>query len=244
MKIKNKGFSLIELLVTVAVLSIVSGAAISMMYQSQFVYTEQSQMAETSQNIRSAMDQVIRVVRQAGSDPLEMIAAPAITVLGDGYVQVSSDLTGSIASTTGNSMESVGDPDGTLSSIGEVVTFRFDSDSDQLFMDMGYGEGLLADNLSEFNLTFFDEAGSATTVDQDIAFVRISMTGRDDDSGLQTGRRNAQSFSSDVFLRSSALMAGNSGYSGSTGGAAEEPADEEDPPVEDPKPGKGKGRNK
>ena len=66
MKIKNAGFSLIELLVTIAVLSVVSGAAISMMYQSQFVYTEQSQMAATSQNLRSAMDQVVRVVRQAG----------------------------------------------------------------------------------------------------------------------------------------------------------------------------------
>ena len=147
MKIKNAGFSLIELLVTIAVLSVVSGAAISMMYQSQFVYTEQSQMAATSQNLRSAMDQVVRVVRQAGSDPLEMIAVPAITVLGSGHVQVSSDLTGSIASSTGNSLESVGDPDGTLSSIGEIVTFRFDSDNEQLFMDMGYGEGVLAENV-------------------------------------------------------------------------------------------------
>lgn len=205
MKIKNAGFSLIELLVTIAVLSVVSGAAISMMYQSQFVYTEQSQMAATSQNLRSALDQVVRVIRQAGSDPLETIAVPAIAVLGTGHVQVSSDLTGSIASSTGNSLESVGDPDGTLSSLGEIVTFRFDSDNEQLFMDMGYGEGVLAENISEFNLTFFDDAGNSTSVDQDIAFVRISMTGRTEDAGLRTGLRNAQSFSSEVFLRSTVL---------------------------------------
>jgi len=199
---KNAGFSLIELLITVVVLTIASGAAISMIYQSQFVYTTQTEAADASNNVRAAMDQIVRTIRQAGSDPLETISTPGVQILGDGYVRISSDLTGSVASTTGNPMESTGDPDGTLNSIGEVVTFRYDPDSEQLLMNMGYGESVLAPNITEFNLSYFNATGASTTIDADIALVRINMTGKSEDTDLQTGRRNAVSLNSEVFVRS------------------------------------------
>lgn len=202
MNSRNSGFSLIELLITIAVLAVVSGAAVNMVYQSQFVYSEQTQISDASNSIRSALDQVVRTLRQAGSDPLGVLTVPAVAVLGDGHVQVSSDVTGSVPSVTGESMESTGDPDGLLSSIGEVVTFRFDPDSEQLFMDIGYGESVLAQNITEFSLSFFDVSGAATTVDQDIALIRINITGMSDKTDLQTGRRSAVSLSSEVFLRS------------------------------------------
>lgn len=213
----SRGFSLIEMLITVAILAVVSAAAVSLMYQSQFIYTEQSQVADASQQLRAAMDQVVRVFRQAGSDPLATDAVPAVTVLGPGHVRVCSDLTGSVPSVTQESLESTGDPDGTLSSLGEIVTFRYDSDSEQLLMDMGLGEGVLAENVSAFNLSFFDSSGAATSVDQDIAFIEVSLTGRSEDASAQTGRHNAVSFSSEVFLRSQAL-AMNAPYSSPTSG--------------------------
>lgn len=242
-KKNNTGFSLIELLITVAVLTVVSGAAISMMYQSQFVYTEQSQLADASQQLRSAMDQIVRVFRQAGSDPLETNTVTAVTVLGSGHVRISSDLTGTVASVTQESLESTGDPDGTLSSLGEIVTFRYDADSEQLFMDMGYGEGVLAGNLSAFDLSYFDASGAATSVDQDIAFVRISMTGRSEDADGRTGNRNAVSFSSEVFLRSQSLAANNT-YIPATGGSGDEGGAEEDPDPGNGNNGNGKGKKK
>ena len=242
MKTEKAGFSLVELMITVLVLSVVSGAAISMMYQSQFVYTEQTQAADASQNLQSAMDQVVRIIRQAGSDPLDLVAVPAVSILGEGYIQVASDVTGSVPSTTGNSMESTGDPDGTLSSIGELVTFRFDDDSEQLFMDMGYGEGLLAENISDFSLSYFDLSGSATTVGQDIALVKINMTGKSEDAGMQTGRKNAVSLSSDVFLRSIGLAANTASYTGAGGGTTG--GDDDSGDDDDNGNGNGKGNGK
>ena len=238
-KNKNIGFSLIELLITVLVLTVVSGAAISMMYQSQFVYTEQSQVADASQELRGAMDQVVRIFRQAGSDPLETNAVQAVTVLGEGHVRISSDLTGSVPSVTQETLESTGDPDGTLSSLGEVVTFRYDSDAEQLLMDMGYGEGVLAGNVTAFNLSFFDASGAATSVGQDIALVRINMSGRSEDASAQTGRRNSVSFSSEVFLRSKALAASGS-YTPATGGSDDDEGAGDDSNGN----GRGNGRNK
>ena len=199
---KNAGFSLIELLITVAVLTVVSGAAISMLYQSQFVYTAQTEAAEASNNIRAATEQVVRVIRQAGSDPLEVLGVPAVSILGSGYVQIASDLTGSVPSVTGDPMESTGDPDGTLTSIGEIVTFRYDSSSEELFMDMGYGESVLAPNITDFSLSYFDASGAPTTVNQDISLVRINITGKTENTDKQTGRRNAVSLTSEVFVRS------------------------------------------
>jgi prepilin-type N-terminal cleavage/methylation domain-containing protein len=202
MREKESGFSLIELLITVAVLSVISGAALSLVYQSQFSYTAQTQLAEESQDLRSAMDLIIRSLRQAGSDPLEMIATPAVTILGQDHIQIAADVTGSVDSITGNPLESTGDPDGALNSIGELVTVRYDSSEERLYLNMGYGEAVLADNVTEFNLSFLDEAGMPTTVNDDIARVQVSMTGKTARTDLQTKKRNAISFSSEVFLRS------------------------------------------
>lgn len=202
MKLRDSGFSLIELLITIAVLAVVSGAAISMIYQSQFTYTAQTRAAESANNVRAAMEQIVRTIRQAGSDPHEALTVPAVSILGAGYVQLASDLTGSVPSVTGDPMEATGDPDGTLSSLGEVVTFRYDSSSENLFMDMGYGESVLAGNITDFTLSYFDGAGNPTTVDEEISLVKIDITGKTEEADPRTGLRNAVSLSAEVFVRS------------------------------------------
>ena len=74
---KMQGFSLIELLVTMAVLSIVVGIVGQMVVSVQRDYLSQQQLIEAQNNARAALDIIVRLTRMAGNDP-ERIGFQAI----------------------------------------------------------------------------------------------------------------------------------------------------------------------
>jgi type IV pilus assembly protein PilW len=67
----NKGFTLIELMVTLAIASIFLLAVIQLFITTNQVNTIQEQLAGTQQNIRVAMELMSRDIRMAGLDPTE-----------------------------------------------------------------------------------------------------------------------------------------------------------------------------
>jgi len=68
----TKGYSLVEILVTLAIAGIITGAIYQTFLSQQKSYMAQDQIAETQQNLRAALDIMVREIRMAGYDPKEL----------------------------------------------------------------------------------------------------------------------------------------------------------------------------
>ena len=65
----KRGFSLIELLVTLVIMSVVSLAIYSVISVSSRTYTTQGVTADVQQSVRAAMEVMLQDIRAAGLDP-------------------------------------------------------------------------------------------------------------------------------------------------------------------------------
>ncbi len=202
----NRGFTILELLVGAVVLAVLSAAIGTILLHGQWSLQTQTDLTRSIEQSRVALDLIVRYLRQAGNDPfatLEEGGIPAVTILGPGAVQISSDVTGSRASTSGDARESTGDPDGSLDSIHEQVLFRFEESNHRLMMDIGYGPEVLVENLDLFELRYFDALGNETNDSNQVARVNIRMVPVMESASLQTGDIYGTTISSDVFLQAS-----------------------------------------
>lgn len=204
----NKGFSLLELMVSVAIFAAVAAGVLGFLHQGQWAFQAQGALNQSNEQARIAMDQIVRYLRHSGNDPggfLEANLIPAVEIVGENEIRINSDMTGSVASTTGNAKEATGDPDGTLDSIHEIVTFRYDASSQRLYVDLGYGESILADRISDFQFAYFDNAGNPTSDSASVARVTVRMVSETRSVSLETGQRNEVVLHSEVFLRAKAF---------------------------------------
>ncbi|MBE0595777.1 MAG: PilW family protein [Desulfuromonadales bacterium] len=66
---RNRGFTLVELLVALALAGIVSTAIYNIFFSSNKVYVEQEQVVGLQQDLRAGVDLMVREIRMAGFDP-------------------------------------------------------------------------------------------------------------------------------------------------------------------------------
>ena len=153
-------------------------------------------------------DKQFRVTfRQAGNDPQGHLASNAIApieILGTGHVRINSDLTGAVPdpSDPTNPLKSTGDPDGTLDNLYEQVVARYDSAQQRIYLDIGYGEEILASDISSFDLTFYDSAGNTTVTESEIVRVRAGLVADSAAVNLESGKVQTMTLGSSVMLRS------------------------------------------
>jgi len=198
----QQGFTLLEVMITLAVMTIMMGPMVVVFFQSGTSFRAQSQQSELIQQMRIAMDQISRCIRQAGNDPSESLGVPPVTILGSGHIRIATDITGSIPGAGGNELRATGDPDGALSSLYEIVEFRHNPGQNQILADIGLGEEPLAQGVSNLTFTCLDLNGNPTADPAAIARVQVSMTGRSTDPDLQMGKNYTLTLQSEVFIRS------------------------------------------
>jgi len=201
------GFTLVEMLLSILILAIVSGGVMTTFNNSQLSYQSHEDVAEVISTSRFSMDQLMTYFRQAGNDPQGYLASNTISpieILGTGYVRINSDLTGSVPdpSDPTDPLKSTGDPDGTLDNLYEQVVVRYDSTQERIYLDIGYNEEILANDISSFDLTFYDSAGNTTTTESEIVRVRAELVAESTGVNLQSGKVQTMTLGSSVMLRS------------------------------------------
>jgi type IV pilus assembly protein PilW len=162
---KTAGFTLIELLVSMVIgLVVLAGVATTFTMHTR-QNTAEEQISQMQQNVRGALDLMVREIKMAGYKP------NAGTVTGITYstsqLEIQADMDGNGAINTSSGSE-------------EDIIYAYDSANLQITRKLGSSgtAQLLADNVTAFTFSYLDANGSATTTSASIRKLSISITAR------------------------------------------------------------------
>lgn len=192
------GFSLLELMISLTLLTVVSGSVLLLVRENQQLYRAEQDYTAAVQNARGTLDLIARYIRQAGNNPMAATFSPLS--YSNNALTIRSDLTGSAAAQ--NPLESSGDPDKQLTAAFEQITVRYDSGTKQILLDVGYGEDTLAENINQLQFSFYDSAGAATADMSQVTQVAITLEALSSAVDPQTKKANSLTLSTKVYLRS------------------------------------------
>jgi len=162
-----QGFTLVEVLIAMAIGGLLLGAVISTFLMQSKSYDVQEQMTEVVQTARAAMDMISREVRMAGYDPTG--AGFDGIPYHSAQLQLLADLRGANAT----------DPsDGDTNDPNENITYVYDSKNLQIDRNTGGGNQPFAENIGAFAFAYLDKDGHPTTTTADIQQIRVTITAR------------------------------------------------------------------
>jgi len=169
---REKGFTLTELLIAMALSGIILGTIASTFIMQRKTYDIQEQITEMVQTARASIDMMSREIRMAGHDPTGA-GFDGITYDAD-QLQIKVDI---------YKKNNTGDPDGdTLDSNENIIYKYYDEHSKYPYqIKRKTGNGTFqpfAENIKEFKFDYLDSAGNATTTTADIRQIRITITSR------------------------------------------------------------------
>jgi type IV pilus assembly protein PilW len=180
-QINNRGFTLTEILVVMAIAGIVI-AGIYTMYSSQNrSYMTQEQIAAMQQNLRAATYFIEREIQMAGCDPSQT-NAPGILTANKNSIHFTLDITDNAGT---------GPPDGDTGDPNEDITYSlYDSGGDgdfDLGRDTGGGNQALAENIDALDFVYLNSSGvpldndgfgNVTTDIPNIRSIQITMVAK------------------------------------------------------------------
>jgi type IV pilus assembly protein PilW len=160
-RLKDKGFTLVEIMVSMAISSLVIAGIYGVYTIQQRSYTVQEQVSEMQQRIRSALDFMTRNIRMAGYDPSGVCSSDFITADADTLVfDVCERRTG----------------------VPEYrITLNYNASTGQLDVTRDANRTAsatsmpLAENVDAFRFSYRDDQGNVTTSLNDIKIVEVSM---------------------------------------------------------------------
>ena len=170
---RNAGFTLVELMVSMAIGLVVLAAITTTFTVQTRQNSAEEQLGQLQQNVRAALDLMIREIKMAKYDPAAT-AFPAGTY-GVTYsatqLQVKSDIDGS------GTLDS-----GTSGSVENII-YVWDSANLQITRQLGSSgtPQVLADNVTTFTFNYYDANGAAVTSSANSGNIRkvtLSITAR------------------------------------------------------------------
>jgi type IV pilus assembly protein PilW len=160
LRLNNKGFTLAELLVGLFVSGIVMTTILSAYYTQNKSYAVQDQLAAMVQNLRAAMDIMIRETRMAGYDPTGT-ADSGIVDPNPTYLTITEDMDG----------------DGSITGDESITYSLADSDGDG-DNDLERNSNLIAENIDALDFVYLDENDASTTDPSEIRSIQITMVAK------------------------------------------------------------------
>jgi len=164
---KPQGFTLVELLVAMALSLVVLTSVSSAFISQRKTYDAQEQVTEMTQGARAAMEIITREVKLGGFNPV-----PGATMVGIPYsatqLEIHADLNGD------------GETDGAASGndVNEEIIYTHDGANFEIDRNAGSGNQVLAENITAFTFDYLDVDGIATTTAADIRMIEIAITAR------------------------------------------------------------------
>jgi type IV pilus assembly protein PilW len=169
-----EGFTVVELLVSIALSGVIMASIYSSFSSQQKAYTAQEQIAAMQQNLRAALYIMEREIRMAGYDPVGGSGASIVTADATS-IRIRRDLTDNAGT---------GGPDGDTADVGEDVTYAlYDADGDG-DLDLGRtdaaggGTQPMAENIDALNFVYLDENGTVTATPAQVRSVQITVVAR------------------------------------------------------------------
>lgn len=153
---RQNGFTLLELMIAMAVGLIVLAAVYGVFIFQNKRYSIEEQIVEMQQNARAAMTTMVREIRMAGYDPNFDVASKVITA----------------ASTTFSF--STDDP-----SNNSTITYAFDSTNLKITRNINSGgDQPLAENIQSLAFTYYDVNGTPIGTPSAVKGILITITAR------------------------------------------------------------------
>ncbi len=161
LKNNEHGFTMVELVVGLAISLILMGIAVKIFLVQQKSFNVQGQLSEMQQNIRAATDMIVRESKMAGYDPTGTAFSSGI-IYNPSQLQILADLDGNGAATSTN----------------EDITYSYNGTDSQIVRNTGIGPYVLAENIEVFTFDYLNATGTSTTTSADIRQIKITITGR------------------------------------------------------------------
>jgi type IV pilus assembly protein PilW len=190
----QKGFTLVDILVGLAMASVLLTAVVSLFTSMGRSYTIQNVAADVQQVTRAGVEVMIQEIRMAGFNPSGSSPAGVVDNFDEanGFHQQHN---GNISSTDAQNFAFTldADMDGRIDHCiddgpancpaaddnieNELVAYRFNNGALEKYRSASAKwEDLTEDNVSDLNFTYYDGNGAITTAVADIRSVEISMT--------------------------------------------------------------------
>ena len=189
--IRTAGFSLLELIISISLLSLLMAAVFDTVWRVEKGYSHEKRVSAMQENQRYAMEMITRALRNAGNNP-EGIAVDKVDLDPDGNGQKDSI----------RIQSDCNPPDGDIADSEEDVLFRVSGNS-LLYRDgpPGSTETSIADNVQSLLFAAFDDQGNATTNVDLMSAIVITLTATTERRSLQTGAARTQTLTATVNLR-------------------------------------------
>ena len=172
---RQAGFTMVDILVGLAMASVVMVAVISLFTAVGRSYTIQNVAADVQQVTRAGVEHMAQNIRMAGLDPFGGAGAEIKEFNAD-KIQFSLDRCDIPIGTTG-----CGSPDGDVDDKFESVTYQWDTAQSRLEQVLYVGTAsestaILIENVSNLQFTYLDNDNGAPATAADIRTVIITLT--------------------------------------------------------------------
>jgi Tfp pilus assembly protein PilW len=190
---RDNGFTMVDILVGLAMASVLMAAVVSLFTSMGRSYTTQNVAADVQQVARGGVEMMIQEIRMAGLNPAGTAAAGIVDDF-DTENGFHADHNGLIAPTDANNLAFTMDVDrdgridhctdgsGGCSAAddnvdSELIAYRINNGELEKYRGASaFWEGLTESNVSNLSFTYYDETGAQTTARDEIRTVEISMT--------------------------------------------------------------------